>query len=543
MMNNEVIYVTGHQRPDSDSIVSAIAYAKLKQRQGINAIACRLGEMQAETKYLLERFHFDEPLLLKDARATLQEIEMDPPHCVSVDTTIYDTLKAMEQYKMKSLGVVDHKNRLKGMITKSDIAKIGLGDTVFSHNLLKQTSIKNIAKAVSGKIIVESDMNHFNGHASIISYNHDGVENYELKDKLVILGSDKSAQKEAIKKGAAIMVLVWTKEVDKKVIELAKEYKCSIIVSGEGTMNTARYIYFSPAVELLMEKDLVFFNDDDLVEEALKTMSKTRYRLYPVVDYRNHLIGLVSRYHLMNYRKKKVILVDHNEYSQSVKGIESADLLEVIDHHRIYDIATTRPISFRNEIIGSSASIITSIYLENQLSIDANLAGLLLGAILSDTLKFRSPTTTAKDIGLAKMLAEIAQLDIDEFAKEMFSVSSDISNKTMKELITQDIKKFEIEDQQVMIGQVIISSFVQVEHIEADLQKELDQFVENRNLDLVVLAFTSIIDNGSIFYASGALHNLVYEAFPNKLNEKHSFHEGIVSRKTQIVPMVTKALT
>ncbi len=542
-MNKDVVYITGHQRPDSDSIVSAIAYAKLKQRQGIHAIACRLGELQEETKYLLQRFHFEIPMLLEDARASLQEIEMDPPHSVTMDTTIYETLKAMDQYKMKSLGVVDYKNRLKGMITKSDIAKIGLGDTLFSVNLLKQTSIKNIAKAVSGTIVVEIDINHFNGHASIISYNHDGVENYELKDKLVILGSDKSAQKEAIKKGAAIMVLVWTKEVDKKVIALAKEAKCSIIISGEGTMNTSRYIYFSPPVHLLMTKNLVSFSDDELVEDAQKVMAKTRYRLYPVVDYKNQLIGLVSRYHLMNYRKKKIILVDHNEYSQSVKGIEAADLLEVIDHHRIYDIATSRPISFRNEIIGSSASIITSIYLENQLSIDPNLAGLLLGAILSDTLKFSSPTTTTKDIGLAKMLAKIAGLDIDTFASEMFEVSSDISNKTAKELIMQDIKKFEIEDSQVMIGQVIISTLHQIKNREDEINQELKQFVENKGLDLIVLAFTSIIDNGSIFYAEGDKKAKVFEAFKNNENELHTFHEGIVSRKNQIVPTITKVLS
>ena len=370
----------------------------------------------------------------------------------------------------------------------------------------------------------------------------DTVRNYELQDRLVIVGNDSEAQEAAIRKGAGILVAVWTEHIEESVIALAKEYHCPIILSGHGTMNTSRYLFFSPPVKLLMKTDLVSFNKNEFVDEVGKKMLKSRYRSYPVIDDENHLIGYVSRYHILNQHNKKVILVDHNEYAQSVKSIEKADLLEVVDHHRVCDISTNRPISFRNEIIGSTASIITSIYLENQMSIPKDIAGLLLGAILSDTLKFKSPTTTAKDKGLARMLAEIAELDIDVFAKEMFKVSSNISNKTPRELLNQDIKKFEIDGRTVMISQVIAYQVSEAKEIEDTLQSEMVKFAQEKGLDLLVVAFTSILENGSVFYAAGDIADVVAEAFPNHFEEEHSFQEDILSRKNQIVPLLSRAI-
>ncbi|MEJ8736707.1 putative manganese-dependent inorganic diphosphatase [Erysipelotrichaceae bacterium HCN-30851] len=542
MINKETIYITGHRHPDTDSIVSAIAYAQLKQRQGYNAVACRLGPINAETKYLLERFHTDEPILFEDARATLNEIEMDGPLAISPQTTIKETLELMGDHTKQSYGVINKQGKLMGMITKSDLATVGLGDTALAIQLLKKTPPEYIAKTINGKMVYMDKDYHFNGKTSVIAIAETKLNNYELQDRLVIVGNDSEAQMAAIKKGAGILITVWTEEIKPSVIELAKEYHCPIIISGHGTMNTSRYLFFSPPVKLLMKTDLVSFNINEFVDEVGKKMLKSRYRSYPVVDDENHLVGYVSRYHILNQHNKKVILVDHNEYSQSVKSIEKADLLEVIDHHRVCDISTNRPISFRNEIIGSTASIITSIYLENQMTIPKDTAGLLLGAILSDTLKFKSPTTTVKDKGLAKMLAEIAGLDIDVFAKEMFKVSSNISKKTPKELLNQDIKKFEIDGKSVMISQVIAYQVGEAKDIENQLLEEMEQFVNDKGLDLLVVAFTSILENGSSFYAAGSIKDVVTEAFPNEANEEHSFQEDILSRKNQIVPLLSRAI-
>ncbi len=542
MKVNDMIYVTGHKHPDTDSIASAIAYAELKTRQGVAAMPCRLGKCNEETKYLLKRFHFEEPMLFEDARATLQEINMDEPLTVSMNATMYETLQAMDETGKRSLGVVNEKQQLLGMVTKSDLATIGLGDTALSIRLLKETSAYNIAKTINGKLVYDDEQMHFNGKVSIIAIAETRLKNYELADRLVIVGNDTDAQLAAIRKGAGVLIIVWADSVEQEVIEQAQRAHCPIIISGHGTMNTSRYLFFAPPVRLIMQKDLITFNVNDFVQDAEKKMMKTRYRSYPVVDDENRLFGYVSRYHILNSHNKQVILVDHNEYSQSVKGIEDAELLEVIDHHRIGDIFTSRPISFRNEIIGSTATIITSIYMESQMKISKDLAGLLLGAILSDTLKFKSPTSTGKDQGMAQALAKIAGVDIDTFAKELFMVSSNIRGKTMRELISKDIKKFEIEDHPVMIAQIIASSLDEVDEIAVDMQKEMNTYVKERHLHLLVVAFTSLLENGSLFFGAGDLAAVVGEAFPNHAGEEHSLQEDILSRKNQIVPMLTRAI-
>lgn len=542
MKLNDTVYITGHMHPDSDSIISAIAYAQLKQRQGISAVACRLGDLNSETTYLLQRFGMEEPMLFEDARATLEEIEIDEPLTITPQTTIYETLELMNETNKQSYGVVNERGQLMGMVTKSDLATVGLGDTAFSIQLLKETPVANIAKTINGDLVYEAVDVHFNGKVSVIAIADTKLLNYELQDRLVIVGNDREAQEAAMLKGAAILIVVWTQAIDSAVIELAKQCQCSIIISGHGTMNTSRYLFFSPPVKLLMKTNLISFNINEFVADVGKRMMKTRFRSYPVIDNDDRLCGYISRFHILNSHNKKVILVDHNEYSQSVKGVEEADVLEVIDHHRVCGITTNRPISFRNEIIGSTAAIIASLYMENQMSIPKDIAGLLLGAILSDTLKFKSPTTTGKDRGIAKALADIAQLDIDVFAKEMFQVSSSIHNKTMHDLIHQDVKKFKMDEWNVMIGQVIVFQIANAREIEEELRLAMEDFAERKELDLFVMTFSSVLENGSIFYAVGKKADVVKEAFPDEEGEAHSFHEGVLSRKNQIVPMLSRAI-
>lgn len=542
MKNSEKIYITGHRHPDSDSIVSAIAYTELKKRKGFDAVACRLGALNPETKYLLERFGFDEPMLFEDARSTLAEIALDPPITITSTTTIQEALEIMKTQNKQSLAIVNSKNKLMGMVTKSDLAEIGLSDTAVSISLLKETPTDYIAKTISGEVLYDDDERHFNGKVSVIAIAESRLKNYDLKDRLVIVGNDTDAQLAAIRKHAGILMVVWCDTIEPEVYELAQQMHCPIIKSGHGTMNTTRYLYFSPPVRLIMKTDLISFNINEFVEEVGMKMLKSRYRSYPVVDDENRFVGYVSRFHVLNQHNKKVILVDHNEFSQSVKSIEKADLLEIVDHHRISDIVTSRPIAFRNEIIGSTAAIIASIYFENQMEIPKRLAGLLLGAIISDTLKFKSPTTTEKDRGIAKVLAELADLDIDAFAKEMFKLTSNISNRAVKDLIRQDIKKFEIDGKKVMIAQVIAYQVEDAKEIETELEKEMKSYVKGKGLDLLVMAFTSILENGSVFYAAGKLDYVVAEAFPNKEGEEHSFQADILSRKNQFVPLLSRAI-
>lgn len=538
----DVVYVTGHKNPDTDSIVSAIAYAHLKQQQKINAYPCRLGDINNETKFILEKFGFQPPMLLQDARSQLDEIDMDIPLTVQPETTIYDVLQLKDEKNKPVFAVVNHLNQLQGILTSSNLSNVLLGDTAQSIELLSRTPIELIAKTIQGRLMAMPDHPHINGKVSIPAISNSGLDNYDLTDRIVIIGNDTDGQLKCIEKGAGIIIVVWAKNVAPMVISAAKKANCAVIISGHGTMNTSRYIYYSTQVKELMTTNLVVFNKAEFVEDVTKKMIRSRFRSYPVVDDHNHIFGLVSRYHLLNANKKKLILVDHNEIGQSVHGIEHADILEIIDHHRIGDISTSKPITFRNEIVGSTATIVAKMFGESKVDIAPNFAGILLGAMISDTLNFRSPTTTYVDKEIAKKLAEIAGVDIDQYAEEIFSVANSLVEKSMDEIIGYDRKLFEIGGKKVSISQLIMTNLNEVDAIKDKLKDSMLTRVEEEQLDLCVMVFTSTAENGSVVYGEGQLKAALPLAFPDSENKSHSFQEGLVSRKNQIVPKLSLAI-
>ncbi|MBQ9028869.1 MAG: putative manganese-dependent inorganic diphosphatase [Lachnospiraceae bacterium] len=538
-MEQNRVYVTGHKHPDTDSIAAAIGYAFYKRANGVKAIPCRLGKLSAETKYLLERFGFEEPMLLDDARYKLGEINLDEPVSISPDKTLFEAIRVLAKNNRQICSIVDDDGKLLGIVTRSDAADIAMGDTESTARLLKDTPIECIKTAINGRIIYEAHDRKMNGSVGVIAITSEDLSRFEVKDRIIITGSDAKAQSEMIRLGAAVLIVVRADDVAPEVVELAKERNCSIIISGHGTMNTSRYVYFAPRVSQMMVTNPIKFYASELVEDAGRKMLRSRFHAYPVIDDDEKLLGYVSRYHVMNTGSKKLILVDHNEFSQSVRGIEKAEVLEVIDHHRINDFSTNQPVAFRNEIIGSSATIVATIFRENQIPLPKNLAGLILGAILSDTLKFQSPTTTPKDIATAQFLAGIAGLDIDEFAKDMFSVSANIKGKTLNELLNQDIKFFNIEGCKTMISQVIVTSADIAREMESQVQELIEQFVKKKELDLCLMAFTSILENGSVVFAAGDKAAWAAEAFPNKEGETLSLQQGVLSRKSQILPRIT----
>ena len=536
------VYVTGHRNPDTDSVASAIAYSFFKRSKGIPAVPCRLGKLSAETKYLLNRFGFEEPVLLEDARKKLSEIELDKPIAVHQGATIQETVELMKKYNQTYIGVLDDEDNFVGIVAKSDFVDIGLDDTAHGIELLKHTSASYMAKTIAGTLVYEAEKPHINGKVSIIAITKSKLENYEIKDRIVILGDDPESQKQLIEKGAGVIIAVWAKEIREDVIEMAREYNCSLIISGHGSMNTSRYIYFAPPVELVMKRKFVFFYEDEYVEDTGKRMLEYRFRGFPVLTKDHKLVGYVSRYHVLRFKNKKIIMVDHNEFSQSVKSIEKAQILEVLDHHRIYDFASNQPVEFRNEIVGSTATIISKIFRENQIPIPPNYAGLLLGALLSDTLMFASPTTTPLDKETANILAAAANLDIDTFGRELFSASRD-SDMSLSEQISQDVKFYDIHGYKVMISQLIVAESESYVGKEFEILDVIENICKKKDLDIFVLAITGIMEKGSRFYLAGEKAHWVREVYPDKEGENHSLQEGILSRKKQIVPTVTEAVS
>lgn len=542
-MNNfysehDVVYVTGHRHPDSDSICSAIAFAELKKHLGVNAIACRLGDINHETEYLLEKFGFSKPIYLDDARSQLMDIEMDEAIEVTVDTTILEAWNLLEQNNKQALVVVDDKSKLIGMITSSNLSKVAMGDTAKSIELLKKTPIENISKTIKGKLLYIPEETRLNGKVSIIAIAASKLDNYEVKDRVVIVGNDTQAQLEVIEKDAACLIVVWATSVSPAVIQAARAKKCAVIISGHGTLNTARYLFYSSPIKDIMTTSLITFNKLEYVNEVSKKIIKSRFRAYPVVDDKNRVFGLVSRYHLLNSKNKSLILVDHNEVSQSVENVLDAQILEIIDHHRIGDIQTPYPISFRNQLVGSTSTIVASMYKENQIALTPQMAGLLLGAMISDTLNFNSPTTTEIDKKLAKELAEIAQLNSEEFAKELFSMGSNLINRDINEIIEHDIKEYAISNLKFMLGQVNIYNLEELKEIKGELQAGMEKYCQDKKLDLLLMIFTSIEKNGSILYYAGKEKWIVEEAYPIAMGEDILI-EHVVSRKKQIIPRLS----
>ncbi len=538
MLNtNQAIHVTGHKHPDTDSICSAIAYANLKSKQGLEAIACRLGEVNHETAYILNRFGFEEPKVLSDARMTLSEIDLDEPVTISPDTTIFEAWQIIQNEK-RALVVVDQDQRVLGLVTNSNLSAIAMGDTAKSIELLQKTPISYIAQTLRGTLVYEPKTPRLNGKVSIIAVAEHKLENYELADRTVILGNDTEAQLQAIEKEAACLVVVWSDKIADEVIALAKEKGCAIIISGHGTLNTSRYLYYSTPVKFIMSTELLTFQRSEYVDDVLAKLLKSRFRSYPVLDEKRHVYGLISRFHLLNARKKKIILVDHNEVSQSVDAVLDGDLMEVIDHHRIGDITTSKPIMFRNQLVGSTCTIIATLYEESRVPLDGKMAGLLCAAIISDTLNFKSPTTTQTDINIAQRLARIGQLNIDALAKDIFTNGSGLKDKSLEDIIENDIKEFTLGKYRVMVGQMSLYDPSVIEPLRADLIKTMTTYATDKRLDLLLLLFTGLENNQSAILYAGKESWIATDAFDGISNDKLVYYD-VISRKKQVMPRLS----
>ena len=544
MAQDNRIYVTGHKNPHADSVAAAIAYAEYKKAQGYDATPCVLGKINKESQYLLDRFGFDKPTLLETAQVRLDEVDLADPYAITPETTIFETVGLMKKEDREGFAVVDEDDTVIGWVSKSDLANIALNDTKNSHSMLKDTPTEYIAKTINGKIHYDDDdQRHLNGKVSILTMtNKENLEDYEVTDRIVITGGNKKAQKILIEKGAGMLIIIWETSVDDSVLKLAKEHHCTIITSGYGAMNTSRFLYFAPPVRMMMTLKPMKFYGHELAEDAGRKMARTQFRAFPVVDDDNHLVGYAMRSHILNYNDKQLILVDHNEFSQSVKGIEKARVLEVIDHHRVTDFSTSRPVSFRNEIVGSTCTIIATIFRENQVPIEENLAGLMLGGLLSDTMNLQTPTTTDKDRHTANILAALAGLDLDQFSEELFSLTED-EGGSLEELMSRDIVFEDVMGVRLMLTKVNVPQVEPYRDRAEDIQQALDLLTKNKNADIGILSITSALENSSILFASGEKGNWLFEAYPDKEGELHSVQEGLVSRKMQMLPKLSKVIS
>ena len=547
MAKQEKIYILGHKNPDTDSICSAIAYADIKNRSndGRKYIAKRAGQINEETEYVLKRFGVDAPGYLPDVGTQVRDMEIRETPGVPHSISIKDAWAIMKETNAVTLPITKEDGQLEGLITTGDIAKsyMDAHDNYFLSNA--RTQYRSIANTVEGKIVTGNGHGYFlRGKVVIGATLPEKLGEYLEEDDLVILGDRYEDHLCAIEENVSCIIVCNNAEVAEDIQEAATKNDCVIIRSPLDTFTIARLINQSIPVKHIMKKDnLITFQTDDFTDQIKEVMVKNRHRAFPVVNKHGKYIGTVSRRNLLGMKKKEVILVDHNERSQAVGNIEAAEILEIIDHHRIGSIETMSPIVFRNQPVGCTATIMHQMYVERNLEVSPAIAGLLCAAIISDTLMFRSPTCTHRDKMAAGALALVAGINIEEFAKEMFTAGSNLKGKTTEGIFYQDFKRFTTEQVNFGVGQ--ISSMNQDELL--SLKKRLIPFMKKEcgknGITMVFIMLTNILEETSeiICYGDGS-GRLVEDAFNVKEENGGYILPGVVSRKKQLIPEFITAL-
>lgn len=540
---SDVIYVTGHKHPDSDSICSAITYANLLRLTGQDAIACRQGPLNEETKFILKRFNQENPLLLTDARAMLKDIDLDKPTIIHKDETVHHAWHVMLQTQNRSLFVQDNDGRLLGVCTTSDLSRVRIYPDTSLRHLISTASLANIARTIGGKIVYEPRKWSCNGAISIITLDGKEAAMYDHKDRIVILSSGDEKQKAMIDEGAKCLVITCGRDISSSVLAYAKKKKCAVVATENDTMNTARVITESYSVEQIMSTNVISFHNHEYVDDVAVKMMNSRVRSYPVLDDEDKIVGAVSRYHTRNYKRRKFALVDHSAVNQTINHVDKCEITAIIDHHHIGDITTDKPILYRNMRCGCTCTILTGLYKEYGFEPDPQMAGLLLSAILSDTLDFRSATTTPLDINTAKYLAKIAGIDdIDAYAAEMLGASVALKDSTPEEILNRDIKTYQIGKYTFAIGQTNYNHMEDVQKILPAIKEALKKEQDEKKLDLSVMLFTHVLGNGSLFVYYGPLSYIMKDVIETQFDRHSGFDPNIISRKQQMMPKLSELI-
>lgn len=542
------VWVVGHKNPDTDSICAAISYAYLKNQSGDKKtyVAKRAGAVNEETRYVLERFGVEEPPLVSYAGAQIKDINIRKTAGVSNQISLKRAWELMKKLEVVTLPVTNQFGKLEGVIVTKDIATSYM-DVLDNCVLSKaRTQYKTIAETIDGEVYAGNEHAHFvRGKVVIATSNPEYMADYIEDDDLVILGDREEAQMQAIRSNASCIIIGGGLEVAEEVKKLAEKRDCVIITTPFDTFSVARLINQSmPIKQYMTRRDLVTFDIDDYVDDVKDVMSRVRHRDFPVLGSNGNYVGMISRRNLMNMQKKQIILVDHNEKSQAVDGIGEAEILEIIDHHRLGSLETVSPVYFRNQPLGCTSTIIYQMYQEQRVEIPKEIAGLLLSAIISDTLMFRSPTCTPFDKGVAKRLAEIADVDIEDHAKKMFRAGSDFKNKTTEEIFYQDFKIFHTEDCDFGVAQISAMSGEELEQIGEQLRPFLPQVLGEKRLNMVYVMLTDILEESSkIIFAGEDAGKILAHAFKKQEDADGILLDGIISRKKQMIPTLMNEMS
>ncbi len=543
------VYVVGHKNPDTDSICSAISYAYLKNQtdgEHFRFVPARAGQVSAETQYVLEHFGAEVPRVLDNIGTRVKDMEIRRVPGVRSDISLKKAWTLMTTQNVYTLPITNEKNRLEGLITINDIAKSYMEEYDSAIVSVAKTPYRNILETLDAEMVVGDPDGYFDrGKVVIAAANPDVMENYIDEHDMVILGNRYESQLCAIEMQAGCIVVCLGATVSRTIKLLAEEHGCTIISTPLDTYAVARLINQSMPVDFFMRKEhLMTFRLDDYTENIRETMSQKRYRDFPILDKKGKFVGMISRRNLLGVRKRGLILVDHNEVSQAVDNVLDAEIMEIIDHHRLGSLETMAPVYFRNQPVGCTGTIIYQMFRERGVGIPAQIAGLLCSAILSDTLMFRSPTCTGMDVEAARALADIAGIECETYAPQMFAAGSDLISRTPEEILYQDYKTFEFGDLNISIGQITSMNAQELDSIRERMIPLLEKLPGSRETDMVFFMLTNIIEETTelLCYGKGSEH-LVKEAFDREVKDNRAQLPGVVSRKKQLVPSFMTAIS
>ena len=546
--------VLGHRNPDTDSICSAICYAGFKhQLTGENYEPCRAGNVNPETQYVLDYFKLKAPRLVENVKTQVKDIEIRKTKGVSRGISLKNAWGLMQENNVVTLPCVTEEGLLEGVITIGDITKSYMN--LYDSSIISKACTKyaNILDTLEGSMVVGDSETYFNqGKVLIAAANPDLMENYIEKHDLVILGNRYESQLCAIEMEAGCIIVCEGAGVSLTIRKLAQERGCAVITTPYDTYTTARLINQSMPISYFMTKEnIIEFSEEDYLDDIREIMASKRHRDFPVLDSDGKYIGMISRRNLLGAKGKSIILVDHNEKSQAVEGMESADIREIIDHHRLGTVETMSPVFFRNQPLGCTATIIYQMYQENHMEIDKTTAGLLCSAIISDTLLFRSPTCTAVDKAAGLALAQIAGLDIAKYAIDMFSAGSNRKGKSDGDIFYQDFKRFTVGNSVFGIGQITSLNAVELKDLRSRMSVYTEKEREQHEIDMMFFMLTNILTESTDLICTGqGAEQLITTAFHVADEDVENVSAqtgivklpGVVSRKKQLAPQIMMAL-
>ena len=540
------VVVIGHRNPDTDSICSAIAYAELKNRT--STLVCeprRAGKMNQETEFVLKKFGVTPPRMCTDVNPKIRDVDYREMPGIPGSTSLRRAWKIMRDQQIDTLSITSADNELEGIITVKDLATANMD--VFDTAVLakSRTSYKNILETLNGTMVVgDADAVCTTGHIKIGTATPELLESSVEKGDIVILSNRYESQLCAIEKEASLLIICNGAKVGRTIQRIADETGVAIMTTPEDTYAAGKLISQCAPISYYMTRDNILkFTLVTPVADVLRVMAKVRHRYFPILDEDGKYCGMVSRRNVIALRKRRIILVDHNEATQAVEGFDQAEILEIIDHHRIGSLETSGPVYFRNQPVGCTATIITQMYDEHGVEIPAQTAGLLLAAILSDTLVFRSPTCTPVDVAAAKRLAQIAGVDIDEFSTEMFEAGEKLDGKTPEEVFLQDFKVFMCGDIRFGVAQGSYMTRKNLQAAQALLQPYLEEARNKQNVEDLYMLLTDVPKEESVVICTGRYAaEVLSNGFESRPAADGSWTlPGVVSRKKQFIPAMMSA--